>query len=271
MNITFVGGGNMATALIGGLLQQGFAADAISVVEPSPEKREHLAAKYQVRALAELRDGIAGSAVIVLAVKPQQLKVVAAELAPQLSTQLVISIAAGIRSGDLSRWLGGHKILVRVMPNTPAMVMAGTSGLYALPDVNGVQRASAQRILEAVGSVIWLQDEQQMDAITAVSGSGPAYVFYFIEALEEAAIELGFNADQARRLSIDTFVGAAKLADLSEEDIRTLRARVTSKGGTTERALHAMESSGVKEHIISAIRAAAERSRELGDELGKAE
>lgn len=269
MNITFIGGGNMASALIGGMLQKGFKANTIRVVEISAENRERVEQQYGIKAFPDLAPAIHGCDIVVLAVKPQQLFDIAAQLRPLLGNQLVISIAAGIRSADLSRWLGDYGLVVRVMPNTPAMVMSGVSGMYALPSVGDELRKNAEAILQAVGSTVWVDDEHKMDTITAISGSGPAYVFYFIEALEEAGIQLGLDAPQARQLSIDTFLGASRLASKSEEDIATLRARVTSKGGTTERAIHTMEAAVVKQHIIEAIHAAAERSRELGDELGK--
>jgi pyrroline-5-carboxylate reductase len=269
MNITFIGGGNMASALIGGLVAQGFDASHIHVVDVSRETREALQARYPVQTFAAMDAEAVASEVIVLAVKPQQLREVAASLAPLLHRQLVISIAAGVRAGDLSRWLGGYRQLVRSMPNTPAMVSAGMSGLYALPEVAQPQRQQAETVLQAVGETLWLEEEAQMDAITAVSGSGPAYVFYFMEAMQAAATELGFSPRQARALTLQTFLGAARLASQSEEDAATLRARVTSKGGTTERALSTMDEAAVKTAIIQAIHAAAGRSRELGDALGK--
>ncbi len=268
MNICFIGGGNMATALIGGLLGQGFA-DQISVVEVSAENRARLARDFAVRAVDNLKDGIEGSQAIVVAVKPQQLHEVVKELSPLLSGQLLISIAAGIRAVDIARWAGTQSI-VRAMPNTPALIRSGITGLHALPSVDAVQREQAQNILSAVGEVIWLKDEAMMDAVTAISGSGPAYVFYMMEALEEAAVELGFGAEDARRLSLATFLGAGRLAAGSPESVSMLRARVTSKNGTTERALLSMEANHVKQHIVEAARAAALRSRELGDELGRA-
>ncbi|HEX9180529.1 MAG TPA: pyrroline-5-carboxylate reductase [Burkholderiales bacterium] len=270
MNITFVGGGNMATALIGGMLQKGFGAGQIRVVEVVPEARERLGREFGVRATGDLAEGIAGSDVLVLAVKPQQLREIAEAMRPLQGAQLVLSIAAGIRAGDIARWLGGHGNLVRAMPNTPALIQAGITGLYALPEVSASGRAGAERILGAVGETLWLGEESMMDAVTAVSGSGPAYVFYFIEALQEAAVEQGFSAGEARRLALATFLGAARLAAGSPEAAAALRARVTSKGGTTERAIGVLEASRVKQHVIDAVAAAAERSRELGDEIGKA-
>ncbi|HCJ50872.1 MAG TPA: pyrroline-5-carboxylate reductase, partial [Gallionella sp.] len=181
MNICFIGGGNMATALIGGLLGQGFAASQISVVEINAENRARLQGEFAVRAVDSLADGVAGSQVILFAVKPQQLREVAQQLAPLLGRQLLISIAAGIRAVDLARWSGSQSV-VRCMPNTPALIQSGMTGLYALPAVSGAQREQAQAILAAVGETLWLQDEAMLDAVTAISGSGPAYVFYMIEA-----------------------------------------------------------------------------------------
>jgi pyrroline-5-carboxylate reductase len=269
MDITFIGGGNMASALIGGLIKQGFKAANIRVVDISPENLASLHARYRVQTFAELGDAATASEVIVLAVKPQQLCGVAAALAPLLQQQLVISIAAGVRSGDLSRWLGGYRQLVRAMPNTPAMVSSGMTGLYALPEVLPARRKQAENVLQAAGSTLWLEEEGQMDAITAISGSGPAYVFYFMEAMQAAAVELGFSPRQAHMLTLETFLGAARLAAQSDEDAAALRARVTSRGGTTERALDTMEDAAIKSSIIRAIHAAAERSRELGDALGR--
>jgi pyrroline-5-carboxylate reductase len=269
MNICFIGGGNMATALIGGLIGKGFSAAQISVVEIDADNRARLQRDFSIRAFENIAEGIAGSRIIVFAVKPQQLRVVAQQLAPLLNRQLLISIAAGIRSVDLARWSNSQAI-VRAMPNTPALIQSGMTGLYALPAVTAAQREQAQDILAAVGETLWLQDEAMLDAVTAISGSGPAYVFYFIEALQQAAQKLGFNADEARRLSLATFLGASKLAVSSDEDASVLRARVTSKNGTTERALLSMEANHVQQHIITAATAAAERSREMGEELGKA-
>ena len=269
MQITFIGGGNMAGALITGLLQKGFDPKAIGVVEISAEGRAQLSKKFGVATHDEITAAAVSGDIVVLAIKPQQLFGVATQLHGLLDGKLVISIAAGVRSADLSRWLEGHPLIVRAMPNTPAMVLAGITGLYALPDVPENLRRQADTILGAVGTTIWLEREEQMDAITAISGSGPAYVFFFIEALQEAAVELGFTPEQARTLSLETFSGAAKLASQSAEDAATLRARVTSKGGTTERAIASMEQAGIRQAIARAAQAACLRSRELGDELGK--
>ncbi len=268
MHITFIGGGNMASALIGGLLERGFHPDQVRVVEVDAAARERLARQFRVAATGET--DIGGSDVVVLAVKPQQLREAAAALAPRLAGQLVVSIAAGVRVADLAGWLGGYRRIVRTMPNTPALVHAGVTGLYAPVEVDADERAKAERILGAVGRTLWVEDEARVDGVTAVSGSGPAYVFYFIEALEQAARELGFDAGEARLLAMETFHGAVLLARASADDPATLRARVTSKGGTTERAVRELDGAAVKAKIVAAVRAAAERSRELGDELGKA-
>lgn len=269
MNICFIGGGNMASALIGGLLGKGFPAAQIGVVEIDSANRERLQRDFAVRTFEHAAEGIANSQSIVFAVKPQQLRGVAQQLAPLLNGQLLISIAAGIMATDLARWTNSDAI-VRAMPNTPALIRSGITGLYALPAVSAAQREQAQDILSAVGETLWLQNEAMLDAVTAISGSGPAYFFYFIEALEQAGKELGLPQPTARKLAVETAFGAARLARESTEDPATLRARVTSKNGTTERALLSMEANQVKQHIIAAARAAAARSREIGEELGGA-
>lgn len=270
MNICFIGGGNMACAMIGGLLKGGlYAADQLHVVEINADNRARLAQEFGVQTSEQLAGNVADCRVIVLAVKPQQLRDVAAQLAPLLKGNLIVSIAAGIRASDLARWLGTRNI-VRAMPNTPALVRKGVTGLYALPEVSSKDKEIAQNVLDAVGSSLWLDDEAAMDAVTAVSGSGPAYVFYFIEAMQRAARELGFSDGQARSLVLDTFLGATELARSGTDDVAVLRARVTSKNGTTERALLSMEADHVRDHIIAAAKAAAARAKEMGDELGRA-
>lgn len=260
----------MATALIGGLLGKGFDAAQIDVVEIDADSRARLQKSFPVRAVEAVAEGVQGSDCTVLAVKPQQLREVAQQLAPLLGEHtLLISIAAGIRAKDLARWTASQSI-VRAMPNTPALVQSGMTGLYALPAVNATRRDHAQTILAAVGETLWVQDETMLDAVTAISGSGPAYVFYFIEALQQAAREQGFTAQEARQLSLATFLGASKLAAGSEDDVGVLRAKVTSKNGTTERALLSLADHQVARHIIAAARAAADRSREMADELGGA-
>jgi pyrroline-5-carboxylate reductase len=269
MNITFIGGGNMAGAIIGGLRKKGFAAEALHVVEIAAEARAKLAREYGVATFERLDATAVAGDCVVLAVKPQHMREVAQALRPLLKQQLVISIAAGIRSTDLARWLGGHRRLVRAMPNTPALVGAGCAGLYATPGVTNEDMARAETILGAVGTTLKVEREEELDVITAVSGSGPAYVFYFIEALQQAALELGLAPDAAARLALETFAGAVKLAAESHEDAAILRERVTSKGGTTAAALASMTAAGIKEAIVRAVKAAEKRSRELGAELGR--
>ncbi|MEW9898182.1 pyrroline-5-carboxylate reductase [Chitinivorax sp. PXF-14] len=268
MKITFIGGGNMATALIGGMLAQGFEPADLTVIEPSGDKRAELQASFGVHTQAALAGGLPACDVILLAIKPQSMKEVAGELAGKIGGQLVISIAAGIQVSSLASWLGGHDNIVRVMPNTPALVRAGMSGLFAPAAVSEASRAVAERILKAVGDTLWLADESMMDAVTAVSGSGPAYVFYFIESLMEGAAKLGFNRADAKQLAYATFNGAVKLALDSQDDAATLRTKVTSKGGTTEAALKQMEAAQVKAGIVAGIEAANTRGQELGKELG---
>ena len=268
MKIAFIGGGNMASALIAGLAGQLTAGANIHVVDPNADALAKLAHQYGVSTAPAIDALVGASDVIVLSVKPQQMRDVAAALQPQLAGQLIISIAAGIRGADLARWLGGYRAIVRCMPNTPALIAMGITGLVAMDGVSAAQKDSANDILKAVGKTVWLDDEAQIDPVTAVSGSGPAYVFYFIEAMQQAAEELGLSAEQGRQLALATFTGAAQLAAQSADPVPLLRERVTSKGGTTYAALTSMEQSGVKEKIVTAIKAAAARGRELGDELG---
>lgn len=269
MKITFIGGGNMATALIGGLLAKGFAAADVFVVDVSADSRSRLEQSFALRTAESIDAAALACDVLVLAVKPQQARAVASALAPLLERQLVVSIAAGIRIPDLSRWLGGHARIVRAMPNTPALIGAGITGLYAPPAVLQPERDSAERVLAAVGQTLWVSDEAQIDGVTAISGSGPAYVFLLIEAMQQAAAELGFSADEARLLSVATAQGAAQLAAQSPEPASVLRERVTSKGGTTAAALAVMAERGVREAIAAGALAAAARSRELGVQLGQ--
>lgn len=268
MKLGFIGGGNMAAAIIGGLLQKDFAATDIIVAEPLAERRAWLASEFGVEASDDNTATLVAD-VLLLAVKPQQLREVLLGLPALAPGQLVLSIAAGVRASDISRWLRDHPGVVRAMPNTPALVGAGITGLYALPEVNAAQKAQAAQLLEAVGGVVWVDTEAQIDAVTAISGSGPAYVFLFIEALEQAAIDLGLPAETARQLTLHTFLGASALAIRDKSSPAELRARVTSKGGTTERGLLALEEGGVKYLIGLAARAAAERANEMGNLFGK--
>ena len=266
--VTFIGGGNMAAAIAEGLIASGLPPAAIEVVEINPEARTRLAATLGVQTRADLNDATL-HALIVLAVKPQTLPQVAAALAPRLSKHLLLSIAAGVRATDLGRWLGGHTQIVRAMPNTPALVRAGITGLYAPVAVAQEARSAAEAVMRAVGGVVWVADEALLDAVTAVSASGPAYVFYFIESLEAAAMAEGLSPASARQLALQTFFGAAKLALESGEEPALLRERVTSKGGTTAEGIAALEAASVKSAIARAVAAARQRCITLGDELGQ--
>lgn len=272
MSITFIGGGNMASAILGGLVARGHAASGIAIVDPVDAQRAKLeAALPGVRTYASATAAaVAGSTIVVLAVKPQQMREACAALAPHVaSVPVVLSIAAGTRSGDISRWLRGYARIVRAMPDTPSLVGAGIAGLWSSPSVDAAGRASATAILEACGEVVPVDREETLDAVTGISASGVAYVFYFIEALEAAARAHGFDANDARRLAYATFEGAVKLATSSTEDCATLRARVTSKGGTTERGIAALEAARVGEAIAAAVDAATKRAAEMGDLLGR--
>jgi len=259
----------MASALIGGLLGKGFSPEQLQVVEVSAEARERLRQRFGIAARASLDAAFVSCECIVLATKPQELRDLAASLAGSLHHQLLVSIAAGIRTQDLSRWLGGYGRIVRAMPNTPAILGCGMSALYAAPAANASECNLAESILSAVGETLWLSDEDALDAVTAVSGSGPAYVYYFIEALEEAARHQGLDAAAARQLTLQTVLGAARVAAEGSEEPATLRARVTSKGGTTEAALQCLDEAGLKRIVARAVAAAAQRARELGAELGR--
>lgn len=276
LKIAFIGGGNMASALIAGLAGKLTAGANIHVVDPNAAALEQLRARYGVSTAPAAGAAVAACDVVVLAVKPQSMREVAAQLLPLLDAAgasgkpLMLSIAAGIRAADLARWLGGYEAIVRCMPNTPALIGLGITGMVASAGVSAAQKASADAILQAVGATVWLDNESLIDPVTAVSGSGPAYVFYFIEAMQQAALEMGLSAEQGTQLALATFVGAAQLATQSSEPVSLLRERVTSKGGTTYAALTSMENSGVKAAIVQAMKAAAERGRELGEELGGA-
>ena len=269
MKITFIGGGNMAIALIGGLRKQGFSAAGIQVIDPVEEARDKLADVFGVRCAPAIDAAALNCEVLVLAVKPQQMRDALAPAVGKLKDQLVVSIAAGLRLADIARWLGGHRKIVRTMPNTPALIGAGITGLYADASVDHEGRETAGKILAAVGRTVWIDDEGMMDAVTAVSGSGPAYVFYFIEALEQSALNLGFDAAAARLLAIETFLGATKLAESGGDSVSLLRERVTSKGGTTEAALKSFMADNIAAAIERGVQAANARGRELGDILGQ--
>jgi pyrroline-5-carboxylate reductase len=269
LKIGFIGGGNMAAALIGGLAGKLTAGANIHVVDPNAGALQKLAQQFGVSTAQQADAALTRCDVLVLAVKPQQMKQVAAQLLPHLSQQLVLSIAAGIRAVDLSCWLDGHSAIVRTMPNTPALIGMGITGMVAMDGVSAAQRQAAEAIMRAVGQTVWLEEEALIDPVTAVSGSGPAYVFYFIEAMQEAAQQMGLSAEQGTQLAIATFAGAAQLAANSSEPVAVLRERVTSKGGTTYAALTSMEAAGVKQAIVKALQAAAARGKEMGEEFGR--
>ena len=267
MTIAFLGGGNMATALIGGLLARGFGE--LSVVEPLPAAREALVTKYRVHASEAPDDATRVADTLVLAVKPQDLRAALAAIAPVAREQLVISIAAGARLADISRWLGGHRKLVRAMPNMSALIGCGVSALHALPEVDALQRSRAETVLGAVGAVVWVDEERLLDPVTALSGSGPAYVFWFIEQLAASGEAMGLPREVAARLALETVLGAARLAAQSGEAPATLRERVTSKGGTTEAALRVFDEEQLAQRLRRALEAANQRGAELGDQLGR--
>ncbi len=269
MKIAFLGGGNMAGALIGGLVAKGHAAHDISVIELSPSAREKLAAQHGVRASSAPDKATAEAQVLVLAVKPQDMKAALAAIGGAVRGKLVVSVAAGLRIEALSRWLDGHRKIVRCMPNTPALIGAGITALYASPEVGNEQKATAEAILRAVGEVVWVDDERLLDPVTAVSASGPAYVFWFIEHLAAAGEKLGLPREIARKLALHTVLGAGKLAARSSEPPETLRRNVTSKGGTTEAALKVFDEERIAERFARAVEAASRRGAQMGDELGK--
>jgi len=268
--ITFIGGGNMARSLIGGLIADGHTAAHLRVAEPDSARRQALIDDFGVQAFADTATAARGAAAVMLAVKPAMMATVSGELAGQIRSQasLVISIAAGVRSADLGRWLGDGVAIVRAMPNTPALVQTGATALYANAVTNTEQHDLAETILRAVGMVVWLPDEAQMDAVTALSGSGPAYFFYTMEAMQAAGESLGLEPRTAQLLTLETALGAARMALESADDAATLRQRVTSPGGTTAAAIEQLQAGELGPLYAKAMRAAAERAAAMGDELG---
>lgn len=270
-NIAFIGGGNMARSLIGGLISDGYPAERIFVSEPVGEQLAALAAEFGIRAAASNQAAVEQAEAVVLAVKPQTIRPVVEQLGELVRTRkvLVISIAAGVRIADLDRWLGGNAAIVRAMPNTPALVRSGATALYANPRVDSGQRTLAESLLRAAGLTCWLDNEAAMDAVTAISGSGPAYFFLLMEALEQAGQQLGLPADTARLLVLQTALGAAKMALESSAGPAELRRQVTSPGGTTEAGIGVLEAADFRTLIQQAATAAATRSDELGRMLGE--
>ena len=264
-SIAFIGGGNMARSLIGGLAARGQAAGAVHVAEPVPALRDALAADFGVHVHEAAATAADGAATWVLAVKPQVLRPVCESLAALARTQrpLVVSIAAGATTGQIDAWLGGGQAVVRTMPNTPALLGAGATGLYANAAVSAERRAAAETLMQAAGITAWISDESLMDAVTAVSGSGPAYVFLLAEAMQAAGEAQGLAPDTARRLVVQTLLGASRMLAESGEPAAVLRQRVTSPGGTTQAALECFEAGGLRTLVDQAIAAATQRGREL--------
>ena len=263
--VAFIGGGNMARSLIGGMIARGADPACVRVAEPVQTLREALQTDFGVRGFATAAEAVEGATVWLLAVKPQVMRAVCAEIATTARTAqpVAISIAAGITSRQLSDWLGGNIAVVRAMPNTPALLGAGITGLFANPQVDAIQRDQAARLLDAVGPTVWIEDEGQMDAVTAVSGSGPAYVFLLAEAMQAAGVKQGLPADTARQLANQTLLGAARMLTELDEPADVLRKKVTSPGGTTQAAIETFEQGGLRELVDRAVTAATLRGREL--------
>jgi len=268
--LAFIGGGNMAAALIGGLIKRGMPGDRLMVADPSKEQLQRLVRDYGIEVAADNATAAQGAEVVVLAVKPQQMRGVALGLAPHLATlrPLLISVAAGIPHAALARWFGPQTPVIRTMPNRPALNGFGATGLYAPASVGAANRALAETIMAAVSATVWVEHESQMDTVTALSGSGPAYFFLFMEALEAAAHERGLPTDVAHRLTLATAFGAAQMARDSSDSLAALREQVTSKGGTTAAALEVLDAAGLRAIVAHAVAAADRRSAELAAEFG---
>ncbi|BAL93442.1 pyrroline-5-carboxylate reductase ProC [Rubrivivax gelatinosus IL144] len=266
-NIAFIGGGNMAGALIGGLLKSGRAPASILVVEPFAAQRERLQREFGLAPLAEAGPALASAGIVVWAVKPQLFRDAAAPCAAHVGGALQLSVMAGVRSDAIARASGSQRV-VRAMPNTPALIGRGVAGLYARDAVTPDERGAVEALLAPTGRTVWVEREADLDAVTALSGSGPAYVFYVLEAMMKAGVEMGLPEAQARALALATFDGATALAEASPLPPAELRAQVTSKGGTTYAAITSMEADGVGPAVVRAIARARERARELGDEFG---
>ncbi len=274
-SIAFIGGGNMASAMIGGLIKSGMPANAIQVVEPNADQAQKLTALYKVRTWPDAQTlGLQAKVqALVLAVKPQQMQSLCSQLLAHckwINQSLLISVAAGITTGNLQQWLDHHPRVIRTMPNTPALIGKGIAGLASSAMIAPADRACAIAIMQSVGQAIWFEHESSLDAVTAVSGSGPAYVFYFLEALEKGALDLGLSAGDAKSLVLATFAGATELAQQSPDSFATLRERVTSKGGTTAAALEVFEQHSLNTHLRSALKAARDKSRALGEQINAA-
>lgn len=266
--LAFIGGGNMACAILGGLVAAGHPPDRVLVLEPFETQAAQVREKFGVRVEAAGGAALAAADVVVWAVKPQVFRDAAAPCAPFVARALHLSVMAGIRSDAIARATGSERV-VRAMPNTPALIGEGIAGLFARSAVTAGDRAAIERVMAPTGETLWVAQESDLDAVTALSGSGPAYVFFFLEAMMQAAADMGLSPEQGRRLALATFKGATSLARASDESPETLRSRVTSKGGTTHAAITAMEAAGVKPAIVQALRAAQARAQALGDEFGR--
>ena len=267
--IAFIGGGNMASAIIGGLLKQGMKPGQILVVEPFEEARTKLKDLFGIAALSAPDATLERAGLVVWAVKPQTFKDAALQTKAFTAKALHLSVAAGIRSDSIAAWLGTERI-IRCMPNTPALIGKGITALFPREGVTAADRQWAGDVIATTGQFLWLEREEQLDAVTAISGSGPAYMFYFMEAMTAAGAEMGLPAEQAYQLAVATFIGAGELAHASTEPPEVLRQRVTSKGGTTYAAITSMDDSGIKASFAKALHAARDRAKEMGDEFGKA-
>lgn len=269
--ISFIGGGNMAQALISGLISCGVKPSLITVADPSSDAREQLAAKglNTVDPTADAKAAVIDADIVVLAVKPQVMKAVVSGFADALDKQLVISVAAGLSTALLSNMLGGYSNIVRAMPNTPAMIQMGATGLYGTDDISAEQKQLATAVMEASGLVMWVGNEEHMHAVTAVSGSAPAYMFYFIEAMVDGGVALGLDKEQASALAMQTMLGAAKMALGSEDAPSELRRKVTSPNGTTQAAIESMQANDISRQIVEAMQACADRSQALSEEMSK--
>ncbi|MBK9238212.1 MAG: pyrroline-5-carboxylate reductase [Rhodoferax sp.] len=265
--MAFIGGGNMAGAIIGGLISQGTPASEIDVVEPYADAQAQLKALYGITAQAQPGAVLTQASVVVWAIKPQTFREAALQVRFHTKNALHLSVAAGIRSDSIARWVGSERV-VRAMPNTPALIGRGITALYARPAVLADEKSRIDKVLAPTGQLLWLEAEAQLDAVTALSGSGPAYVFYFMEAMIDAGAAMGLSRDQAYKLAIATFIGSAELAHSSNEPPEILRARVTSKGGTTHAAISSMDDDDVKTRFVRAMHAARRRAKEMGDEFG---
>ena len=266
--IAFIGGGNMASAIMGGLIRQGVPASRITVVEPFEAAREALKAHFGIDALPAATDALQSAQLVVWAVKPQTFKDAAAPVAAFTSNALHLSVAAGITTDSVAGWTGTQRI-VRAMPNTPALVGKGMTGLFARPEVDAAGKALIEAVIGSTGELTWVDKEEHLDAVTALSGSGPAYVFLFLEAMTQAGVDMGLSAEQSYQLAVATFAGGAELAARSTESAEVLRQRVTSKGGTTYAAITHMQENKLPETFIAAMRKAEKRAQELAAEFGK--